>query len=71
MMRHCLIYHGGFERNFPNLKAGATTFQGTDGTEHPLAAVPPEVDGVRVSYMEKAERSSRPCASNRERTTSF
>ena len=54
MMRHCLIYHGGFERNFPNLKAGATTFQGTDGTEHPLAAVPPEVDGVRVSYMEKS-----------------
>ena len=53
-MRHCLMYHGGFERNFPNLKAGATTFQGTDGTEHPLAAVPPEVDGVRVSYMEKS-----------------
>ena len=39
-MRHCLIYHGGFERNFPNLKAGATTFQGTDGAEHPLAASP-------------------------------
>src|SRR5205823_4157545 len=54
MMRHCLVYHGGFERNFPNLKAGATTFQGTDGTEHSLAAVPPEVDGVRVSYMEKS-----------------
>ena len=53
-MRHCLIYHGGFERNFSNLKAGATTFQGTDGTEHRLAVVPPEVDGVRVSYMEKA-----------------
>jgi hypothetical protein len=48
------MYHGGFERNFPNLKAGATTFQGTDGTEHRLAVVPPEVDGVRVSYMEKA-----------------
>ena len=54
MMRHCLMYHGGFERNFPNLKAGATTFQGTDGSEHQLAAVPPEVDGVRVSYMEKS-----------------
>jgi hypothetical protein len=54
MMRHCLIYYGGFERNFSNLKAGATTFQGTDGTEHQLAAVPPEVDGVRVSYMEKS-----------------
>jgi hypothetical protein len=48
------MYQGGFELNFPNLKAGATTFQGTDGSEHQLAAVPPEVDGVRVSYMEKS-----------------
>jgi hypothetical protein len=54
MMRHCLIYHGGFERNFSNLKAGATTFEGTDGSEHRLADVPPEVNGVRVSYMEKS-----------------
>jgi hypothetical protein len=54
MMRHCLVYHGGFERNFPNLQTGATTFQGTDGSEHRLADVPPEVDGVRVSYMEKS-----------------
>ena len=53
-MRHCLVYHGGFERNFPNLKAGATAFQGTDGSEHPVAAVPGEIDGVRVSYMEKS-----------------
>jgi hypothetical protein len=53
-MRHCLIYHGGFERNFPNLKPGATTFQGTDGGEHPLPAKPAEVDGVCVGYMEKA-----------------
>jgi hypothetical protein len=54
MMRHCLIYHGGFERNFPKLKAGATTFQGTDGGEHPLPAAPDDVDGVCVGYMEKA-----------------
>jgi len=53
-MRHCLLYQGGFERNFSNLKAGATSFTGTDGSEHPVAAVPKEVDGVRVSYMEKA-----------------
>ena len=33
-MRHCLMYQGGFERNFPNLKPGTTTFQGTDGGEH-------------------------------------
>jgi hypothetical protein len=52
-MHHCLLYAGGFERNFPKLQPGATTFEGTDGESHPLPAVPPEVDGVRVSYMEK------------------
>jgi hypothetical protein len=54
MMRHGLIYHGGFERNFPNLKPGATSFVGTDGSEHTLQAVPPEIKGVVVWYMEKA-----------------
>jgi hypothetical protein len=53
-MRHCLLYAGGFERNFPNLQPGATTFEGTDGEQHPLPAVPPDVDGVRVHYMEKS-----------------
>ncbi len=53
-MHHCLLYAGGFERNFPNLQSGATSFEGTDGAQHPLPTVPPDVDGVRVSYMEKA-----------------
>src|SRR3954463_11224406 len=52
MMRHCLLYAGGFERNFPNLKPGSTTFEGTDGESHPLPDVPADT-GVRVSYMEK------------------
>lgn len=52
-MRHCLLYAGGFERNFPKLQAGATTFEGSDGATHPLPEVPAGVDGVRVSYMEK------------------
>jgi len=52
-MRHCLLYAGGFERNFPKLKAGSTAFEGTDGATHPLPEVPADVDGVRVSYMEK------------------
>jgi hypothetical protein len=52
-MRHCLMYHGSFERNHESLKPGATTFQGTDGASHPLPEVPAEVDGVRVGYMEK------------------
>src|SRR5581483_2062382 len=50
MRRHCLLYHGSFERNYPNLKPGSTTFEGTDGAQHPLPSVPPEVDGVRVGY---------------------
>jgi hypothetical protein len=53
-MRHCLMYHGGFERNFPKLTAGATSFDGTDGSAHPLPAIPAEVDGICVWYMEKA-----------------
>lgn len=53
-MRHCLMYQGGFERNFAKLKPGATTFEGTDGTQHPVPAVPADVDGVCVGYMEKA-----------------
>jgi hypothetical protein len=53
-MRHCLMYQGGFERNFPNLKTGATTFQGTDGSEHRVADIPPDIDGVCVGYMEKS-----------------
>ena len=53
-MRHCLMYQGGFERNFAKLKPGATTLEGTDGTAHPVSAVPPGVDGVCVGYMEKA-----------------
>lgn len=52
-MRHCLTYHGSFERNHESLKPGATTFIGTDGASHPLPEVPAGVDGVRVGYMEK------------------
>jgi hypothetical protein len=53
-MRHGLIYHGGFENNFSNLKPGAATFIGTDGAEHALQPVPAEIRGVCVWYMEKA-----------------
>jgi len=53
-MYHALMYHGGFERNFPVLKPGATSFIGTDGAEHKIPAWPAGVDGVRFGYMEKA-----------------
>ena len=48
------MYHGGFERNFPKLKPGATTFEGTDGSAHQIPAWPAGADGVCIGYMEKA-----------------
>lgn len=53
-MNHCFMYHGGFERNFPKLKPGATTFEGTDGSAHQIPAWPSGADGVCIGYMEKA-----------------
>ena len=52
-MQHGLMYCGGFESNFANLKPGATSFTGSDGATHQLRAWPPEVDGLRIWYMEK------------------
>lgn len=53
-MRHALMYHGGFERNFANLNPGAKTFEGTDGTVHALPEWPKSADGLKVGYMEKS-----------------
>jgi hypothetical protein len=53
-MLHALMYHGGFETNFPELKAGARTFVGSDGTERVLPEWPDEADGLRIGYMERA-----------------
>jgi hypothetical protein len=47
------MYHGNYETNYGSLKAGASTFKGTDGAERPLPPWPNDVDGVRVGYMEK------------------
>jgi hypothetical protein len=52
-MRHGLMYQGGFERNFPELKPGNKNFQGSDGTERQLPDWPKEIDGLRIGYMEK------------------
>ena len=48
------MYHGGFETNFPRMKAGASTFLGSDGSERVIPEWPEEADGLRVGYMEKA-----------------
>ena len=53
-MRHALMYHGGFERNFGRLSPGSSTFEGTDGKVHNLPKWPSSADGLRFGYMEKA-----------------
>jgi hypothetical protein len=53
-MPHALMYHGGFEANFSRMKSGATTFVGTDGTEHKIPDWPAAANGLRIGYMEKA-----------------
>src|SRR6186997_1154083 len=53
-MRHALMYVGGFERNFKNLTTASTSFEGSDGKQHPYPAWPSSANGLRISYMEKA-----------------
>ena len=52
-MRHAFMYHGGLERNHPNLVSGAKSFAGTDGFVHDLPAWP-ESATLCFGYMEKA-----------------
>ena len=52
-MQHALRYIGGFERNFPTLTPSSGTFEGTDGKVHPYPEWPTNVNGLRISYMEK------------------
>jgi hypothetical protein len=47
------MYVGGFERNFKNLTTASTSFEGSDGQQHPYPAWPASANGLRVSYMEK------------------
>ena len=48
------MYHGSFEANFSKMKAGATSFLGSDGSQAEIPDWPPEADGLRIGYMEKA-----------------
>ena len=48
------MYVGGFERNFKNLTTASTSFEGSDGQQHPYPAWPSSADGLRISYMEKS-----------------
>ena len=53
-MSHALMYHGSFEANFSTMKAGATSFMGSDGSQAQIPDWPDEADGLRIGYMEKA-----------------
>lgn len=48
------MYVGSFERNFPNLTSASTSFEGSDGNQHPYPAWPSSANGLRISYMEKS-----------------
>lgn len=52
-MRHAAMYQGSYERNFENLKPGATEFEGADGQTYAIPAWPSSANGVRIGYMEK------------------
>lgn len=52
-MQHGLMYGGGLETNFADLVPGATGFVGSDGKKHNHLPWPPEVNGLRIWYMEK------------------
>ncbi|HYV97957.1 MAG TPA: hypothetical protein VE967_10915 [Gemmatimonadaceae bacterium] len=52
-MQHGLMYSGAYETNYPTLKPGATGFTGSDGAVHEHRPWPPEVDGIRIWYMEQ------------------
>jgi hypothetical protein len=47
------MYSGAFETNYQALTPGTTTYKTTDGGEATLDW-PDKIDGIRVSYMEKA-----------------
>ena len=53
-MHHGLMYQGSYEQNYDSLKPGIRSFRGTDGSEHSIPEWPQDVNGVKVSYMEKA-----------------
>ena len=53
-MHHGLMYQGSYEQNYDSLKPGVRSFRGTDGAEHRIPEWPQDVNGVKVSYMEKA-----------------
>lgn len=53
-MRHAFRYAGNFEKNFMKMTTASTSFEGSDGQQHRYAPWPDGVNGLRISFMEKA-----------------
>jgi hypothetical protein len=53
-MRHAYLYAGAYELNYSDLRPGTSTYRTTDGEPRPLPAWPDDIDGVRLSYMERS-----------------
>lgn len=53
-MQHGYMYNGAYELNYPALRAGTDSYKTTEGKDRSLPPWGPAVDGIRVSYMEKA-----------------
>ena len=52
-MQHAIRFEGGYERNFPKLRRGATEYEGEDGATCPMAPWPPAAAGLRFGFMEQ------------------
>lgn len=52
-MQHVIRFEGGFERNFPTLRAGAVEYEGEDGARQEIAPWPADADGLRFGFMEQ------------------
>jgi hypothetical protein len=52
-MRHAIRFEGGYERNFPTLRPGASDYEGEDGGRHSIPPWPAGVAGLRFGFMEQ------------------
>ena len=52
-MQHVIRFEGGFERNFPTLRAGAVEYEGENGAREQVVPWPPDADGLRFGFMEQ------------------
>ena len=52
-MQHVMRFEGGFERNYPTLRAGAVEYEGEDGARQQIVPWPTDADGLCFGFMEQ------------------